>query len=103
MAGTASRLWSELAKLALRPSKPVPASSTSTGTRIVAQSLPIWEPSGDAVRVMEEGHRKVIKHYQEVLRTQTLTTTERAIIEERIAREEEALNHMTQDVASQAA
>jgi hypothetical protein len=52
---------------------------------------------------MEEGHRKVIAHYKEVLRTQTLTAPERAIIEERIAREQAALTKLTQHVASEAA
>ena len=63
----------------------------------------MWEPSGDAVRVIEEGHRKVIGHYREVLRTQVLTATERAMIEERIAREEAALDPTTQRVESEAA
>jgi hypothetical protein len=53
--------------------------------------------------VVEEGHRKVIGHYREVLRTQSLTATERAMIEERIAREEVALDPMTQRVESEAA
>ena len=104
MAGTASRLWSKLAEFTRRQVKPGPASSsTPTEARSVAQSSPIWEPSGDAVRVIEEGHRKVIGHYQEVLRTQALTATERAMIEERIAREEVALDPTTQRVESEAA
>lgn len=99
----ASRLWSKLAELTRRQAKPRPASSTPTEARSVARSSPIWEPSGDPARVVEEGHRKVIGHYREVLRTQSLTATERAMIEERIAREEVALDPMTQRVESEAA
>jgi hypothetical protein len=53
--------------------------------------------------VVEEGHRKIIGHYRQVLRTQVLTATERAMIEERIAHEEVALHQMPQRVESEAA
>jgi hypothetical protein len=99
----ASRLWSKLAEIIRRQVKPGPASSIPNEARSVAQSSPIWEPSGNALHVIEEGRRKVIGHYQEVLRTQVLTGTERAMIEEPIAREEVALHQMTQRVESEAA
>ena len=99
----ASRLWSKLAEIIRRQVKPGPASSIPNEARSVAQSFPIWKPSGNALHVIEEGHRKVIGHYQEVLRTQVLTGTGRAMIEERIAREEVALHQMTQRVESEAA
>jgi hypothetical protein len=99
----ASRLWSKLAELTRRQVKPRSASLTPTEAQSIARSSPLWEPSGDAARVIEEGHRKVIGHYQEILRTQSLTATERAMIEGRIAREEVALDPMTERVESEAA
>ena len=97
------RLWSKLAELTRRQAKPRPASSTPTEAHSIVRSSSIWEPSGDAARVVEEGHRKVTGHYREVLRTQSLTAIERVTIEERIAREEVALDPMPQRVESEAA
>jgi hypothetical protein len=59
-------------------------------------SYPAWEPSGDPSRVVEEGHRKVIQHYKELLQTQTAAPPgEREAWERGIAREETALREIT--------
>ena len=103
MKRSASHILSELAGLARRPAKRVQEGAGLAQARDSVRQMPAWEPTGDPALVIEQGHRKVIGHYQELLRTQAVTPAERVAIEERIAREESLLRQMTQNANAEAA
>lgn len=68
MAGSAYRLWSDLAELTRLAAKPTSSSPPKSNLKDVVHPMAKWEPTGDPGRVVvEEGHRKVIWHYQELL------------------------------------
>lgn len=89
-----SRLWSQLGGM-MRPAQPTFAAPqarngglASTDRRIVPLQAP--EPPIDVERILARGHSKVIGHYLRLLRNPGLTPMERADIEARLLREENA-------------